>query len=72
MILINTTKIKAYITKSSYSFVNLAAMSNITVKRLEQKINNETDFYVSEINLLCHLLSIPLSERNDVFFKDIS
>ncbi|MEA5017729.1 MAG: hypothetical protein VB009_03310 [Erysipelotrichaceae bacterium] len=70
--MVNTTKIKAYITKANYSFVDLAVILNITVKRLENKINNKTDFYVSEIDLLCQLLSIPISERNDVFFKDIS
>lgn len=48
----------------------LAEKLNITTKELDEKLNNQMDFTVSEIRITCEVLNIPINERSKVFFYE--
>ncbi len=64
----NTKLLRSYIGKSGYKLVFIAKQLDITYAGLLKKINNETEFKASEIQILCDLLNISLEDREKIFF----
>ncbi|MEA5026544.1 hypothetical protein SDC9_127667 [bioreactor metagenome] len=59
-----------YMRISNTAAWQLAEKLNITTKELDEKLNNQMDFTVSEIRITCEVLNIPINERSKVFFYE--
>lgn len=64
----NTKLLRKYITASGYKLQFIAKQLDITYAGLLKKINNETEFKASEIQILCDLLKIEVADREKIFF----
>ena len=64
----NTALLKESIERSGYKMSHIAAQLGITAYALSLKINNKSEFKANEINILCNLLKIGVSDRMSIFF----
>lgn len=67
----NTERLRAIIESSGYKLRYVAEQIGLTYQGFLKKLNNESEFKASEIQLLCRLLHIPSDERESIFFADI-
>ena len=66
----NLAKLDAYIESSGYKLEFIAKKIGLSRQGFHLKRVGQTEFNVSEINILCQLLGIDSpEERNDVFFN---
>lgn len=66
--MIDTNLLREIIDRSGYKLKYIAEQLGITYYGLLKKINNETEFKASEINILYNLLSMTEAEREAIFF----
>jgi hypothetical protein len=64
----NTKLLKKKIDLSGYKMKYIAAQLGITYYGLAKKVNNETEFKASEIQILCDLLNVTGEEKEEIFF----
>ena len=64
----NTPLLEKYIERSGYKRSFIAMRLGISSYTLAMKINNESEFKASEIDILCELLNIDMEARMDIFF----
>lgn len=67
----NTKLLRKYINASGYKLQYIAKQLDITYAGLLKKINNETEFKASEIQILCDLLNINVEDRENIFFAPV-
>lgn len=66
--MINTELLKAKIDESGYKLKYIASRLGITYYGFLKKVNNETEFKVSEIKILGKLLNLTREEIDNIFF----
>lgn len=66
--MINSEFLKNKIESSGYRFSWIAKKMNLSPYGLRKKINEETEFKVSEVTKICSLLGITDKEREIIFF----
>lgn len=66
--MINTTLLRQKIDESGYKLTYLAEKCGLTYYGLMKKVNNETEFKVSEIMRLKELLNLTDEDATDIFF----
>ena len=66
----NTELLETYIENSGYKKSFVAKALDITAYALAMKINNKSEFKASEIDTLCELLHIGISDRMRIFFAN--
>ena len=64
----NTTLLEEVISKSGYKKSFIAKALGISAYALALKINNKNEFKANEIDILCKLLNIGVSDRMRIFF----
>lgn len=64
----NTKLLKEKIEQSGYKIKHVATQIGISYYGFLKKINNDTEFKVSEIQTLCDLLHLSNEEREKIFF----
>lgn len=64
----NTELLRSKIDESGYKLRFIAKQIGITYQGFLKKINNETEFKATEIQILCDLLNISLQEKEVIFF----
>lgn len=64
----NTALLEEFIEHSGYKKSYIAAQLGITAYALSLKINNKSEFKANEIDILCKLLKIGVSDRMRIFF----
>jgi hypothetical protein len=65
----DTERLKLWIDKSGYKRSFIAAHLGMVVPTLQRKIENASEFTISEVDSLCKLLGInDLEEKERVFF----
>ena len=64
----NTPLLEQYIERSGYKRSFIAMRLGISSYTLAMKVNNESEFKASEIDILCELLNIDMEARMDIFF----
>lgn len=66
----NTALLEEYIEKSGYKRSFIAKKLGITAYALALKINNNSEFKATEIDIICKLLNIGISDRMAIFFAN--
>lgn len=64
----NTVLLRQKIDESGYKLHFIAKRIGITYQGFLKKINNETEFKATEIQVLCDLLKIDIREKEAIFF----
>lgn len=64
----NTLLLEERIKNSGYKRSYIANKIGISAYTLSKKINNENEFFASEINGLCDILKIDTKDRMIIFF----
>lgn len=64
-------KFKARIVELGLSVDKVANLLGINAATLYRKINGDSDFSRSEIQLLKHVLNLTSAEMEDIFFKQV-
>lgn len=64
----NTVLLKNKIEQSGYKLYFIASKLGITYQGFLKKMNNETEFKASEIQILYNLLNLNEKERELIFF----
>lgn len=64
----NTTLLRMKIDESGYKLRFIAQQLGITYQGFLKKLNNETEFKVSEVKILTDLLKLTPDEVNKIFF----
>ena len=59
------------IEKSGYKLRFIAKKIGMSYQSLLNKMSNKSDFRATEIQALCSLLNISVSERDLIFFKSV-
>ena len=58
-------KLKGILREKEITYRNLAEILGVTEASVCQKINGKSDFYISEINVICNSLSVD----TDIFLN---
>ena len=66
----NSELLRETIDESGYKLRFIAKQLTISYQALLNKLNNDTEFKVSEVSTLCKLLSIDNEKREVIFFTD--
>ena len=66
----NSKLLRETINESGYKLQFVAKKINISYQALLNKLNNATEFKVSEISALCELLKIDSEKREVIFFAN--
>ena len=66
----NTTQIRAYIESQGLKLGHVARVLGISSSALHQKLNDESDFKVSEADRLSAMLGLTMVERDACFFDE--
>lgn len=66
--MINSELLRKKIESSGYRFSWIAKKMNLSPYGLRKKINEETEFKVSEVTKICGLLGMNDEEREAIFF----
>lgn len=64
----NTTQIRAHIESQGLKLGHVARVLGISSSALHQKLNNESDFKVSEADRLSAMLGLTMEQRDACFF----
>lgn len=64
----NTTQIRAYIESQGLKLGHVARVLGISSSALHQKLNDESDFKVSEADRLSAMLGLTMEQRDACFF----
>lgn len=64
----NTTQIRAYIESQGLKLGHVARVLGISSSALHQKLNDESDFKVSEADRLSAMLGLTIEQRDACFF----
>lgn len=64
----NTTQLRAYIDSSGLKIGHVARVLNISSTALRSKLNDESDFKVSEADRLSAMLGLTMEQRDACFF----
>ncbi len=64
----DTSALRSRIKNSGLKLCYIAKALGITPYTLQRKLDNETEFKVSEVNTLSSLLGLTLSEKDAYFF----
>ena len=64
----NSAALRARIKKSGFKLGYIAEKIGITAYTLQKKIDNETEFKVSEVDCLAKLLNLTALEKDAYFF----
>lgn len=64
----DTEALRKRIKESGFKLVYVAQCLGITAYSLQKKIDNETEFKVSEVDRLAKLLGMSLAEKDAYFF----
>lgn len=68
--LTDSKKLRAMIQEAGLKYNFIASKLNITPYGLKKKIDNESEFKASEIDMICEILSIgSLKLKDEIFFK---
>lgn len=67
----NSAMLRKLIEKSGYKLRYIAERIGITYQGFLKKLNNESEFKASEIQILYELLSMTEVEREAIFFANI-
>ena len=59
------------IEKSGYKLRFIAKKIGMSYQSLLNKMSNKSDFRATEIQALCSMLNISVSERDLIFFKSV-
>lgn len=65
----DTKKLREKIDESGYKMRYIANKLGITYQGFLKKVNNETEFKISEVNTLCKILSISNDDMMVIFFN---
>jgi len=65
---IDTDLLEYYIEKSGLKITYICKALGITEMSFKRKRNNQTEFKVSEMYILCDILKIPEKDRQKIFF----
>lgn len=65
----NTALLNDKIEQSGYRRRFIAAEINLSYQAFLNKVNNESEFKISEVKGLCSLLKISKTEREQIFFS---
>ena len=68
--MINSSILRNKIEQSGVKYKYLAEQLNISSYGLQLKIDGKNEFLVSEVAMLCNLLSLTRKEREDIFFNN--
>lgn len=68
--MVNSEKLKEKIDETGVSISHLARKSGMTRESFYNKMNNETEFKVSEMLKISKALNISFEEREEIFFAD--
>lgn len=66
--MVNTELLRKKMNDSGYKLTYIAKQIGITYQGFLKKINNETEFKATEIQLLCKLLNVGIQEKEVIFF----
>ena len=66
--MINTELLKQKIDICGYGFCWIAKQLKLSSYGLRKKLNNDTEFKVSEVSKICKILTINDKERDTIFF----
>lgn len=64
----NTTLLRRKIDESGYKLIFLAEKCGLTYQGFMKKVNNESEFKASEIQILKELLDLSDADGNAIFF----
>lgn len=64
----DTQLLRKKIDDSGYKLTFVAKKIGITYQGLLNKINNETEFKATEIQMLCEILNIDVQDKEQIFF----
>ena len=67
----NTNKLVGRIHEMGFNFSTFCKACKTTRPTMRKKVNNITEFKVSDIETICVVLAIPFSEVGDYFFTNI-
>lgn len=65
----NTKMLKKAIKNSGLSVIFIAEKMGITRQTLYNRMNNKSEFLVSEIEILTQLLKLSRTERDEIFLR---
>lgn len=66
--MVNTEELRAIIKESGYKFEYLATRLDISRASLRNKVENITEFKLSEIRALEEILKLEPEQRDSIFF----
>ena len=66
----NSSLLVQYIDKSGYKKSFIAKKLGISAYAFMLKVNNKSEFWASEITILCDLLNIPAQDKESIFFAN--
>lgn len=64
----DTALLRQHINESGYKVGYVAERCGLTVQGFLNKINNKSEFRASEIQEICSLLQIDVTEKEKIFF----
>ncbi len=64
----NTKILREKIDESGYKMCYIAKRLGLTYQGFLNKINNESEFKASEIQILCDLLNFNIQQKENIFF----
>ena len=64
----NTNALRAAIVGAGLKIPQLAERLNVTTQTLYNKINGKSEFFASEIDMLCEVLRLDVEQRMAIFF----
>ncbi len=64
----DTKKLKERISRAGLKYKYIAHILGITPYSLQRKIENDSEFKVSEVEALATILGLTLKEKDDIFF----
>lgn len=66
----NTSLLEQYIEKSGYKKSYIAERLGLSAYGFTLKVNNKSEFKVSEMTILCKLLKINARDKEAIFFAN--
>lgn len=68
----DTKALRDKIKRTGFKYTYLAEKLGITIYSLQNKIDNDAEFKVSEIDILSELLGLSLKSKDNIFFCKFS
>lgn len=67
--MVKTDLLKEALQASGLKRTFIAEQMGLTVQTLNNKCSGKTEFTISEVNMMCHLLNLPKRQRDIIFFE---